>query len=149
MEWRFAGGDYGKLPALAAELVSLPVDVYVTEGTQGIRAAQAATKTIPIIFVGGADVVKDGFVQSLAHPGGNTTGCSVLLSDTASKQLELLSAWVPRLSRLAVLFNPGNPAHTALLKQVVDAAEARQMHALPVGAQAPKEIDDAFGLAVA
>ena len=74
LEWRWGGGDYSRLPALAEELVRLPVDVIVTDGTPGIRAAQGATKTIPIVFSGGADVVAQGFVQSLAHPGGNTTG---------------------------------------------------------------------------
>src|SRR4051812_18001095 len=77
MEWRFAGGDYSLLPKLAAELVQVRVDVIVADGTPGTKAAQVATKTIPIVFNGGADVVADGLVQSLAHPGGNTTGCSL------------------------------------------------------------------------
>jgi len=148
MEWRFAAGDYGRLPSLAQELAALPVDVIVADGTPGTRAAQAATKSIPILFVGGADVVGDGLVKSLSHPGGNTTGCSMLLADTAAKQFELLHTWVPKVRNVAVLYNPGNPAHEALLKRVIDAAEARQIHAVPLGARTPAEIEKAFPLAV-
>ena len=148
IEWRFAAGDYERLPALAAELATLPVDVLVTHGTQGIRAAQGATKTIPIVFTGGADLVASGFVTSLAHPGGNTTGITLLLSDTIGKQLELLHRMVPRLSRTAVLFNPSNDAHPSLVQGFRAAAEASGAQIVPVGARTPQEIADAFALAV-
>ncbi|HTO86359.1 MAG TPA: ABC transporter substrate-binding protein [Thermoanaerobaculia bacterium] len=146
IEWRFGGGDYTRLPALADELTRMPVDVIVADGTPGTRAAQGATKTIPIVFVGGGDVVADGLVKSLAHPGGNTTGCSLLLSDTAAKQLELLTAWVPKLSSVAVLFNP---AMGSVLKGVVEASRLRRIRLLSFEAKTPAEIETALARAAA
>jgi putative ABC transport system substrate-binding protein len=148
-EWRFAGGDYARLPAMAAELVSLPVDVIVTDGTPGIRAAQGATKTIPIVFTGGGDLVADGLVKSLSKPGGNTTGFSLLLSDTAPKQLEILLAAAPGVSRLAVLFNSANPTGPSLAKSVSDAAERRNVRAVTYGAKTAEEIESAISRAAA
>ena len=147
IEWRFADGDYTRLPELAAGLASLPVDVLVTDGTPGIRAAQGASKTIPIVFKGGADLVASGFVKSLAHPGGNTTGVSLLLSDSIGKQLELLAAIVPKLTRLAVLTNPSNPAHASLLKTFRETAAASRMQVIHVEARTPKEIGEALSRA--
>jgi putative ABC transport system substrate-binding protein len=147
-EWRFAAGDYERLPALAAELVKLPVDLLVTHGTPGIRAAQAATRTIPIVFSGGADLVASGFVKSLARPGGNTTGITLLLSDTTGKQLELLSHVTQKPRRLAVIFNPSNDAHPALVETFKKAAEASKGLLIPVAARNPKEVDDGFAMAV-
>ena len=149
LEWRWGGGDYSRLPTLAEDLVRLRVDIIVTEGTPGIRAAQGATTTIPIVFLGGADVVDQGLVQSLAHPGGNTTGCSLLLTDMAAKQIELLKAWVPKLSSLAVLVNPTNPAAALVLKQVADAALVRHIRLVTVEARTPPEIDIAIAKAAA
>jgi putative ABC transport system substrate-binding protein len=83
LEWRFGESDYRRLPDLAADLVRQEVDVIVTVGSEGIRAAQNATRTIPIVFSGGTDVVAQGFVRSLARPGGNTTGVTIQLVDTA------------------------------------------------------------------
>jgi len=143
-EWRFAAGDYARLPGFAEELVRLNVDIIVTDGSQGIRAAQGATKTIPIVFNGGADLVASGFVKSLARPGGNTTGVSLLLSDTTGKQLEILSRMVPKLSRLAILTNPANQVHVALLKGFRDAAATFGIEVLHFEARTPKEIEDAF-----
>lgn len=143
--WRFAKGDYARLPELARELVSLPVEVLVTDGTPGIRAAQAATRTIPIVFAGGADLVASGFVKSLARPGGNTTGASLLLSDTTGKQLEFASTLVPRLSRVAVLFNPANQAAVSLLHGFEAAAAGAKIRITAVECRTVQDIEGAPG----
>jgi putative ABC transport system substrate-binding protein len=143
IEWRFAEGYYERLPALAKELVDLPVDVVVTDGTPGIRAAQAATRTIPIIFGGGADLVESGLVKSLARPGGNTTGASLLLSDTTGKQLELVNAILPRLSRVAILFNPANQAALSLLHGFEAASAGAKIRIAAIECRTTQEIEGA------
>ena len=102
-----------RLPALAAELVRLKVDVIVTAGPASTRSAKEATATIPIVMANDDDPIGTGFVASLARPGGNITGLSTLSPEISGKQLELLKEIVPKLSRVAVLGNstqPGNPA---------------------------------------
>lgn len=140
-EWRFAAGDYRLLPGMAAELVKVPVDVIISDGAQSIRAAQDATRRIPIVFAGGADVVASGFVKSLARPGGNTTGVTLLLSDTRPKQVEMLRQMTPTLSRLALLFNPSNPAHPDGVARFQTAAKAAGVQTLAVGATNPRDIE--------
>ncbi len=108
IEYRWAEGRDERLPALAAELVRLNPDVLVTHATPGIRAAQQATFTIPIIMGTSADPVRLGFVKSLARPGGNTTGVASQLIDLAAKRLELLKEAVPNLRHVAVLSNLAN-----------------------------------------
>ncbi len=144
IEWRFADGNTGRLPGLAAELVQLKVDVIVAADPVGVRAAQKATSTIPIIMSGVGDPVGLGFVQSLARPGGNITGHSNINSDLAPKLLEILHSMVPKLSRVAVLFNPGNALHPAILKEIEVAAQKRNVTILPVAARTPQEIEIAF-----
>src|SRR5262245_7917402 len=112
VEPRFAEGKIERLPAMAAELVQLKVDVLFTVSTPGVRAAQSATTTIPIVFVGVSDPVGSGLVQSLARPGANTTGVSTQLLDVNAKGLQLLKEIVPRTRRVAVLWNPTNQAST-------------------------------------
>lgn len=146
-EWRFAEGRYELLPDLAAELIRLRVDAIVTDGTPGIRAAQAATTTIPIVFLGGADVVASGFVKSLSRPGGNTTGVSILLSDTLGKQLELLTAVVPGISKLAVLSNPDNDAHPALVRTLRDVALKSRIQVTSFLTRTPDEITNSIAAA--
>jgi putative ABC transport system substrate-binding protein len=148
IEWRFADGKYERLPEFAAELVKLHVDIIVTDGTQGIRAAQGATRTIPIVFTGGSDVVGDGLVKSLARPGGNTTGLSLLFRDTAGKQLEILLSMVPRLSRLAVLLNPQNPATRRNFETLQAIAQTAKVQVVPFEAHTQREIESAFSLMV-
>ena len=144
IDWRYAGGDYSLLPGLAAELVRLPVDVIVTDGTPGIRAAQAATKAIPIVFAGGSDLVANGIVRSLSHPGGNTTGATLMFDDTTGKQLELLTRLVPTLRRAAVLFNPDNPASVRQLRDYRAAATLLKVEIASVGSRNAEEIANAF-----
>ena len=102
IEYRYAEGKLDRLPALAAELVRLKVDVIVTAGPVATRAAKEATKTIPIVMAQDPDPVGNGFVASLARPGGNITGLSTLAPEISGKRLELLKEIVPRLSRVAV-----------------------------------------------
>ncbi len=143
-EWRFAGGDYAKLPGLAADLVKARVDIIVTDGTQSIRAAENATSSVPIVFVGGTDLVARGLVKSMAHPGGNVTGVALLLSETMGKQLELLTRMAPGLARVALVFNPANEAHPSLVEEVRKAGLKMGVQVLPFGALAPVEIVNAF-----
>jgi putative tryptophan/tyrosine transport system substrate-binding protein len=111
-EYRWHGGKVDALPAFAAELVSLKVDIIVTSAPNPTRAAKAATSTIPIVFVSVADPVSLGLVESLARPGGNVTGFQTLvLGDFGSKQLDLLKTAVPSITRVAVLIVPTNPLH--------------------------------------
>src|SRR5437899_1125055 len=110
IEYRWAEGHYDRLPALAAELVGRKVDVIVsTGGTPTALAAKSATLTIPIVFRAGSDPVGEGLVASLARPGGNLTGVSMLIDELTPKRLELLSELVPQAKVIALLVNPNNP----------------------------------------
>ncbi len=124
IDWEFAAGDYRRLQELAARLVSSRVDAILTNGSEGIRAAQEATSKIPIVFIGGSDVVASGFVKSLGRPGGNSTGFTFLQNDVSRKQVELLGRMRPGLSRIAVLLNSGNPSYGQIRKIYSDAATA-------------------------
>lgn len=108
IEYRFAGGKADRLPELARELVRLKVDAIFTAGTPAIFALKDATKTIPVVFFSTSDPIGTGVVASLAHPGGNITGISVLASDLWPKRLELLKEIFPKLTRVAMLWNKGN-----------------------------------------
>src|SRR5262249_14008757 len=109
IEWRWAEGQYNRLPSLAGELISRGVAVIVAFDAPAASAAKAATKTIPIVFVNGADPVKTGLVDSFSRPGGNLTGVSVLISILGPKRLELLTELLPSTSTFALLVNPSNP----------------------------------------
>src|SRR6478752_4887517 len=109
IEWRWAEGQYSRLPSLAGELVSRGVAVIVAFDAPASSAAKAATKTIPIVFVTGADPVKTGLVDSLSRPGGNLTGVFSLISMLGPKRLELLRDLLPSTSTFALLVNPNNP----------------------------------------
>jgi putative ABC transport system substrate-binding protein len=116
IEWRWAEGQYNRLPSLAGELISRGVAVIVAFDAPAAAAAKAATKTIPIVFVTGADPVKTGLVDSFSRPGGNLTGVFVLISMLGPKRLELLRELLPSTTTIALLVNPSNP-------NVVDAPE--------------------------
>ena len=118
VEYRWAQGRQERLSGLAAELVRLNVDVIVAPNTQAALAARAATRTIPIVFAGVADPVGTGLVTSLARPGGNVTGVTVPYMELVGKQVELLKEAVPGVSRVAVLWNPANPAHASAVKKI-------------------------------
>ena len=123
-EYRYAEGKIDRVPELAAELVRLKVDVIVAAGgVITIRPAMNATKTIPIVMVGGgADPVKEGLIESLARPGGNVTGTTRLGGELGGKRLELLKEAVPKLVRVAVLYDPAAPASVLEVKEVLPAA---------------------------
>lgn len=144
IEWRFADGGSERLPVLAAQLIQFKVDVILAAGTQAISAAQKATTSIPIVMAGANDPVGSGFVASLAHPGGNITGLSLLLEDITPKQLEILLVMVPRLSRLAVLANPANASYATLQGNVEAVARKAGVEVLAVQARTPGEIENAF-----
>jgi putative ABC transport system substrate-binding protein len=121
-EYRSAEGNLDRLPALAAELVGLKVDIIVIAGGDDlIRVAKNATKTIPIVMTGqGSDPVEGGFVASLARPGGNVSGLTNLLVQLGDKRLELLKEAGPKLARVAVLYIPGNRTHGLELKEILN-----------------------------
>src|SRR5262245_54158813 len=134
LESRFADGQADRLPALVAELVRLPVDVLVVNGTTAIRAAQHATTTIPIIMAPSGDPVGEGFVASLARPGGNMTGLSSRAPELSGKRLELLQAAMPTLSRVAALWHRDAPRGLYLTEtQAAAQALGLQLHTLEVG----------------
>jgi putative tryptophan/tyrosine transport system substrate-binding protein len=122
-EYRYAAGKLDRVPELAAELVRLKVDILVVGGPIPIRAAKNATKTIPIVMIGlGPDPVEAGFIESLARPGGNVTGLTNLGPELGGKRLELFKEAVPKLARVAVLYDPTIPASVRELKDVLPAA---------------------------
>lgn len=123
IEWRSAEGQIDRLSALAADLVRLHVDVIVTAGPADTKAAKQATSTIPIVMTFDNDPVANGFVASLAHPGGNVTGLSTLAPELSGKQLELLKEMLSKLSRVAVIHNSRNPGNMLDVKEVRNAAE--------------------------
>jgi len=143
IEWRSPEGKAERLPDLAAELVRLKVDVLITSGTPASLAAQRATTTIPVVMVSVGDPVRSGLVKSLARPGGNITGTSNLAEATTTKAFDLLLDIAPRLSRVAVLVNPSNPAPESL-KNLEAVAQKRRVEILRAQAQTPQEIDYAF-----
>ena len=123
IEWRFADGNYQRLPALAGELVGLNVDVLVTGGTAANGALQKATTTIPIVNATMSDPVGNGFAKSLTHPGGNITGLALATTDMSPKHVELLRLIVPKLTSLGLLVNLGNSAHPAVAKSITTNAQ--------------------------
>jgi ABC-type uncharacterized transport system substrate-binding protein len=148
IEWQYADGKLDRLPGLAAELLHLKVDVIVTAGPQVTRAAKEATGTIPIVMGFDYDPVGDGFVGSLARPGGNVTGLSTLAPELSGKQLELLKEIVPKLSRVAVLGTSTQPGYAQVLKETELAAGALKVKLQYLDVLAPKDIETAFQDAV-
>jgi len=143
IEYRWAEGHYDRLPALAADLVGRKVDLIMASTPPSALAAKSATSTIPIVFRGGADPVRDGLVASLARPGGNLTGVSIA-DDLTAKRLELLSELVPRAGVIALLINPNNANAERVIRDVQEAARTKglQLHVLKAGSES--EIDTAL-----
>jgi len=149
VEYRFADGQADRLPALAAELVQLKLDVIAAGPTPPAVAARNATKTIPIVMLGAATPVEVGLVASLARPGGNVTGSSWSV-DLAiiGKGLELLKEAVPKVDVVAVLSNPTNPAHAGSIDSIKVAARSLGVQLQLLEARAPSEFDAAFSAMV-
>ena len=149
IEYRWADGRFEQLPDLAAELVRLKVDVIVAVVTQASLAAKKATGTIPIVMVGVSDPVGSGLVASLARPGTNITGTSSMTAEIIGKLLELLKETLPKISRVAALWNPANPVFQALqLRETEVAARALGVQLQILEARGPDEIDRAFAAMV-
>ena len=145
IEYRWAEGHYERLPALAEALVERKVDVLAAMGgTPTILAAKGATATIPIVFLGGGDLVADGVVASFARPGGNLTGISIMAAELNGKRLDLLSELIPQAKGFALLTNPSNPATKRLISDMHAAARIKGLRLDLLNAETEGQIDAAF-----
>ena len=144
IEWRGADGNPDRQRVLVAELLRLEVDVIVTSGGGPTRAAKEATATIPIVFAQDTDPIGNGFVASLARPGGNITGLSRLAPELTGKQIDLLKEVVPKLSRVAVFANLASPSYSQVLKETKLAAGALAVKLQYLDVQGPKDFETAF-----
>jgi len=146
IEHRWTDCDLGRLPALATELVTLPVDVLVAWSSPSVTAASQVTTTTPIVMIAVSDPVGQGFVKSLAQPGGNITGMSNMLRGTIAKNVEMLVSIVPNARHIAALRNPGNPSHELVLMEVEAAARNHDLRLQVVDARTPAEVERAFAV---
>src|SRR5262249_10250947 len=137
-------GQTDRLAALAAELVRLQVDCIVVGGTPVAQAAQAATRSIPIVMLSVADPVRTGLVASLARPGGNMTGMTSIAPELAGKHLELLRALLPQFARVAFLAYGRDPAHQLFVEEAQAAAARLGLHMQPLVLGSVEELDRAF-----
>ena len=144
IEYRDAEGSYERLPDLVAELVRLPVDVLVVGGSARARAAQQATQTIPIVMAFSGDPVGTGLVASLARPGGNVTGLSLMAPELSGKRLALLQEAVPGGTRVAVLWHPDNPVTGLTLRETEVAARGVGMQMQSLEVRSPNDVERAF-----
>ena len=145
VDYRWAEGDYGRLPGLAAELVRLNVDVILTASTPGVRAAKQATTTIPIVMAASGDAVANGLVTNLARPDGNITGSTFFQPEILAKRVELIKEAVPRITQVAYVMNLDNPAATGpTLRAMQIAAKALKIELHPFGVRGPGDFSSAF-----
>jgi ABC-type uncharacterized transport system substrate-binding protein len=140
-EFRTGEGERARFAEAAKELVDIPVDVIVVNGSTAVQAVQMATRTIPIVMVGIGDPVRAGFVASLARPGGNTTGNSILGPEVAPKRLQLLKEVIPCVARVALLWNPNNASNAVLRDEIEAAMPALGMRLISVEARTVAELD--------
>ncbi len=148
IEYGWAEGHHDRLPALAADLVGRRVDVIVAGGGVAVVAAKNATSAIPIVFATGGDPVETGLVSSLARPGGNLTGVSMMFTELMPKLLELLSELVPQTPVIALLVNPNNPLTEGMIRDVQKAANVKGVQLSILKAGTEGEIDAAFATLV-
>lgn len=144
IDWRFAAGDLRKLAPLAADLVRSDVDVIVTTATPAAKAAQSATRAIPIVAIDPGDPVQAGLVASLAQPGGNITAESSIAPDLQGKRLELLKKIAPNVSRVAILSNAAIPVAEIALQELRSAANALKVDVAPIEVSGPQDFAAAF-----
>lgn len=144
IEYRWAEGNYERLPELAAQLVRLNVEVLVAHGAPGIRAAKQATTTIPIVMAASGDAVATGLVSSIARPSGNVTGMTFFAPELAAKRLELLKEALPRIKRAALIMNPDNPVNERVLQAALTTAKSLNLELQQVLVRMPDEFDGGF-----
>jgi putative ABC transport system substrate-binding protein len=144
IEYRWAEGKYERFPDLVSELIASKVDLIVTAGTPATQAVQKATKSVPLVMVAVGDPVGTGIVESLNRPGGNITGLTSISPELEAKRIELLREVIPKLSHIAVLWNPANAFHVIEKKEVETAAAAFRMKVLYLAVEAQKQLDSAF-----
>jgi putative ABC transport system substrate-binding protein len=150
IEYRYADGKPERLPALAAELLQLKVDIILaTGGSPPVQAAKNATQSIPIIMTNAADAIGDGLVASLARPGGNVTGLSTFAPELSGKRLELLKEMLPGISRVAILANRDFQGYGAQMKEVEDAAHALALRLQSVEVRGASDLESAFATMIA
>src|SRR3972149_2659284 len=144
IEYRWAEGKYERFPALIAELIASKVDVIVTAGTPATQAYQKARTSIPLVMVAGGDPVGTGIVASLNRPGGNITGLTSISPELEGKRLELLREVIPKLSHVAMLWNPVSPFQAIAETEVRAAAKVLRMKVLSLGGRTREESEDAL-----
>jgi putative ABC transport system substrate-binding protein len=144
IEWRFANGDYDRVPELVADLIRSRVDAIVMDSTVGTEVAKRATSTIPIVMALVLDPVGSGLVNSLAHPGGNVTGLSMMSIDLNSKRLQLLKEIIPRLTHAAVMWNPDHPLHAKTVEDIKVIAPSLSIEPSFVGVRTEEQLGPAF-----
>jgi putative tryptophan/tyrosine transport system substrate-binding protein len=144
-EFRHAANRPDRLPEVVAELLRLDVDVIVAAGTLAPLAAKQATSTVPIVMSSAGDPLGTGLVASLARPGGNVTGLSMMVTDMAGKRLEIVKELLPRVSRVAVLWNAANPYPAVVFKETQDAAQKLGIEVQSLEVRGPDDFDRAFG----
>ena len=144
IEYRWGDGMEARLSAHMKEVVGLGPDLILTTGTPGVRAAGSATASIPIVMATTSDAVRDGLVASLARPGGNVTGMSIFTPEATGKRLELLKEILPKLARVATIWNSANPGNLPLLRDTEAAAKALGLMLHLVAVREVAELDTAF-----
>jgi len=144
IEYRFAEGQADRLTKLVDELVNLKVEIIVTDGINATRAAKNATKTIPIVMASDADPIGNGFIASLARPGGNITGLTNLLTGLSGKRLEILKESIPGISRVGVIWIPENPSSVSSFKETQAAAQALAMQLQSLEVRGSNDFESAF-----
>jgi putative ABC transport system substrate-binding protein len=144
IEWRFTNGDYARVPELVAGLLQSKVEIIVVDSAVATQAIKRATSTIPIVMVMSADPVGSGLVASLAHPGGNVTGLTNMVTDLTAKRLQLLKEAIPTLTRVAVLWNPATSWHTKAVEDLKAVAPSLSIKLHFAGVRTPEEIAPAF-----
>jgi ABC-type uncharacterized transport system substrate-binding protein len=148
IEYRWGDGNFDRLPAMAAELVQLNVDVIISGNTAALLALQKATRTIPIVMLAAGDALATGLAGTLARPEGNITGLSLIAPEVSGKRLELLKELIPKLARVTVLSNPNNPAVVLALQETEGAAQTLGLKLQNVDIRAPDMLDRALSVVV-
>jgi putative ABC transport system substrate-binding protein len=148
IDYRFADGKFERLPEVAAELVRLKVDVLIAVSTNAALVAKRATSTIPILFIGVSGPIEAGLVESLARPGGNITGLTNIASVLSGKRLEVLKETIPKLSRIAVLWDPQNPGSSLQWKESEIAAKELGLRIYPMEVSSANKYESAFNKAM-